>query len=235
MMMMAMMMVVAGAAPVVEEVGPYTFVEKSKKYGVTFSQGGNLVSYSTQYQYIYDGPIKQLDDVVSTVMMTCRLASFAGSRTSSSSSSSSSSRYEGEEWAVLFFPFFILTTISTPPPTITKTTTTTTTTTILLLQRQISTIDLPYLGVTATVGQESNILRVGSRQGTVITATATTSINTDSLCHPLCFPLYRWRSSSSSSSSGNSNSNSSTSSSSSSSRRRRSLIILVVGGGNTAA
>jgi hypothetical protein len=54
----------AGSAPVVQELGPYSFQERSKKYNITFSEGGNLVSYVTLYQYELKGDKGALDDMV---------------------------------------------------------------------------------------------------------------------------------------------------------------------------
>lgn len=53
----------AGAAPVVDEVGPYSFVEKTSKYDIKFLEGGRLVQYVQLSQLSYTGPQSDLDKV----------------------------------------------------------------------------------------------------------------------------------------------------------------------------
>lgn len=53
-----------GMKPVVDEVGPYDFETRTRKYNVTFIADGNLVSYVTLQQAEYRGDPARLDDVI---------------------------------------------------------------------------------------------------------------------------------------------------------------------------
>jgi len=54
----------SGAAPVVDEVGPYKFQEKSQKYQIQFSDDGNLVTYTNLFQYDLHGDQEALNEQV---------------------------------------------------------------------------------------------------------------------------------------------------------------------------
>lgn len=49
--------------PIVQEVGPFSFVEKSSKYDIRFSEGGTQVSYVTLSQLHYTGDPADLQQV----------------------------------------------------------------------------------------------------------------------------------------------------------------------------
>lgn len=52
-----------GRPPVVEKVGPFTFQMRTRKYDVTFSDRGRLVSYVQLTQHDFVGEPKELDQV----------------------------------------------------------------------------------------------------------------------------------------------------------------------------
>jgi hypothetical protein len=62
-----------GQPPLLEEAGPFSFVEQSAKFNVSFHEKGRLVSYTTLYQYSFVGDDAQLDQPLNVVNLPVSL------------------------------------------------------------------------------------------------------------------------------------------------------------------